>query len=119
QVNAFVHKHAVGQFMGNVLFKQYLKSNQWARNPTSGSERRRFTNTAAIFKRYATQYDFDWLMIAAQAYQESKLDQKLVSPAGAVGVMQLLPTTAADPSVNIRNISKVENNIHAGIKYMR
>jgi membrane-bound lytic murein transglycosylase MltF len=58
-------------------------------------------------------------MIAAQAYQESKIDQKLVSPAGAVGVMQVLPSTAADPSVNIRNITKLENNIHAGIKYMR
>ena len=119
QVNAFVREHAVGQYMGNVLFKQYLRTNKWARNPTSGSERRRFTNTAAIFKRYAAQYDFDWLMIAAQAYQESKIDQKLVSPAGAVGVMQVLPSTAADPSVNIRNISKTENNIHAGIKYMR
>ena len=119
QVNTFVRKHGVGQSMGNTLFKQYLRTNKWARNPTSGSERRRFTNTAAVFKRYAAQYDFDWLMIAAQAYQESKIDQKLVSPAGAVGVMQVLPSTAADPNVNVRNISKVENNIHAGIKYMR
>jgi len=119
QVNAFVRKHGVGQWLGNTLFKQYLRTNKWARNPTSGSERRRFTSTAAIFKRYAAQYDFDWLMIAAQAYQESKIDQKLVSPAGAVGVMQVLPSTAADPSVNVRNISRIENNIHAGIKYMR
>jgi membrane-bound lytic murein transglycosylase MltF len=119
QVNAFIRKHGVGQYTGNALFKQYLRTNKWARNPTSGSERRRFANTAAIFKRYAAQYDFDWLMIAAQAYQESKINQGLVSPAGAVGVMQLLPSTAADPSVNIRNISKLENNIHAGIKYMR
>ena len=82
QVNAFVRTHAVGQWMGNTLFKQYLKTNKWARNPNSGAERRRFANTAAIFKRYAAQYDFDWLMIAAQAYQESKINQKLVSPAG-------------------------------------
>jgi len=119
QINAFVRTHGVGQWMGNTLFKQYLRTNKWARNPTSGSERRKFANTAAIFKRYASKYDFDWLMIAAQAYQESKIDQKLVSPAGAVGVMQVLPSTAADPNVNIRNISKIENNIHAGIKYMR
>jgi membrane-bound lytic murein transglycosylase MltF len=119
QVNTFIRKHGVGQYTGNALLKQYLKTNKWARNPTSGSERRRFANTAAIFKRYAAQYDFDWLMIAAQAYQESKIDQKLVSPAGAVGVMQLLPSTAADPSVNIRNITTLENNIHAGVKYMR
>ena len=119
QVNTFVRKHGVGRYLGNSLFKQYLRTNKWARNPTKGAERRRFANTAELFKRYAAQYDFDWLMIAAQAYQESKIDQKLVSPAGAVGVMQVLPSTAADKSVNIRNISKVENNIHAGVKYMR
>ena len=119
QVNAFIRKHGVGQYTGNVLVKQYLRTNKWARNPTLGAERRRFASTAELFKRYAAQYDFDWLMIAAQAYQESKIDQKLVSPAGAVGVMQVLPSTAADPSVNIRDISTLENNIHAGIKYMR
>jgi membrane-bound lytic murein transglycosylase MltF len=119
QVNSFIRTHAVGQYMGNVLFTQYLRTNKWARNPTSGSERRRFASTAAIFKRYAAQYDFDWLMVAAQAYQESKIDQKLVSPAGAVGVMQVLPSTAADPNVNIRDVTKLTNNIHAGIKYMR
>jgi membrane-bound lytic murein transglycosylase MltF len=119
QVNAFMRKHAVGTTMGNMLLTQYLRTNKWARNPNAGAERNKFANTAAIFKRYATQYDFDWMMVAAQAYQESKLDQKLVSPAGAVGVMQLLPSTAADPSVGIRNITTVENNIHAGVKYMR
>jgi len=119
QVNTFISKHGVGKYTGNALFTQYLRTNKWARNPNAGSERKRFANTAALFKRYATQYEFDWLMIAAQAYQESKIDQKLVSPAGAVGVMQVLPSTAADPSVNIRNITKLENNIHAGIKYMR
>jgi membrane-bound lytic murein transglycosylase MltF len=119
KVNAFLLKHRVGNYTGNVLLTQYLKTNKWARNPDSGVERLRFSSTAALFKRYAAQYDFDWLMIAAQAYQESKLDQKLVSPAGAVGVMQVLPSTAADPNVNIRNVRNVENNIHAGVKYMR
>ena len=119
RVDGFIRKHAVGQYTGNVLLTQYLRTNQWARNPTAGAERRKFTNTAAIFKRYAKQYDFDWMMVAAQAYQESKLEQKLVSPAGAVGVMQLLPSTAADPSVKIKDISTIENNIHAGVKYMR
>ena len=119
QVNGFLRKHGKGQWLGNMLFKQYLRTNKWARNPNAGAERRRFATTAAMFKRYADKYEFDWLMIAAQAYQESKLDQKLVSRAGAVGVMQVLPSTAADPNVNIRNVRKVENNIHAGVKYMR
>ena len=58
-------------------------------------------------------------MIAALAYQESRIDQSVRSPAGAIGVMQMLPSTAADKNVNIPNIDKIENNIHAGVKYLR
>jgi membrane-bound lytic murein transglycosylase MltF len=72
-----------------------------------------------FFKHYAEQYDFDYLIMAAQAYQESGLDQSKKSHAGAIGVMQLLPSTAADRNVNISEIQKLENNIHAGTKYMR
>ncbi len=72
-----------------------------------------------LFKRYAAQYDFDYLMMAAQAYQESGLDQGRKSHVGAIGVMQVLPTTAADRNVNVAEIEKLENNIHAGVKYMR
>ena len=50
-------------------------------------------------------------MIAALAYQESGIDQSKRSPAGAVGVMQLLPSTAADPNVNIREIDLMDPNI--------
>jgi len=119
QVNTFLTRHSAGTAVGNELLRRYLRDNRWARNPTAGTERRRFRSMAQLFRRYAGQYDFDWLMIAAQAFQESKLQQGLVSPAGAVGVMQVLPTTAADPSVGVKHIEKLENNIHAGVKYMR
>ncbi len=56
--------------------------------------------------------------MAAQAYQESQLDQRKVSPAGAVGIMQVLPSTASQKPININNVKKVENNIHAGVKYL-
>jgi membrane-bound lytic murein transglycosylase MltF len=72
----------------------------------------------ALFKKYADMYGFDYLMIGAQAYQESKLDHSVVSPSGAVGVMQILPSTAADPAVGIPDIQDLENNIHAGVKYL-
>ena len=54
----------------------------------------------------------------AQGYQESGLDQNVRSPAGAVGIMQLLPSTAADPNVGIPDISTAEDNVHAGVRYM-
>jgi membrane-bound lytic murein transglycosylase MltF len=71
-----------------------------------------------LFQKYADKFDFDYLMMAAQAYQESGLDQNRKSHVGAIGVMQVLPSTASDRNVNIAEIEKLENNIHAGTKYM-
>jgi membrane-bound lytic murein transglycosylase MltF len=73
-----------------------------------------------LFRTYAERYDLDPLMLAAQGYQESQLDQSRRSPRGAVGIMQLLPSTAADKAVAIGGIAEsAERNIEAGAKYMR
>ncbi len=118
-VNKYVKKNRKGSLMGNILFKRYLQNTQHVRNALDSGEMKKFNETAALFQQYADQYDFDWLMLIAQAYQESRLDQETRSSAGAVGVMQLLPSTAADKSVNIEGITELENNVHAGAKYMR
>lgn len=119
-VNEFTKTHKIGTTFGNILKKRYLGSDQFVKRSTSTEELEKFDTIAQLFKKYGQQYDFDWLMIAAQGYQESKLDQSARSPRGAVGVMQLLPTTAADPVVGITDIeSSVDNNIHAGVKYLR
>ncbi|NIO08311.1 MAG: transglycosylase SLT domain-containing protein, partial [Deltaproteobacteria bacterium] len=53
-------------------------------------------------------------------YQESRLNQSAVSPRGAVGIMQLLPSTAENPPISLSDVDKsVENNVHAGVKYLR
>ncbi|RKZ94560.1 MAG: lytic transglycosylase F, partial [Gammaproteobacteria bacterium] len=71
-----------------------------------------------VFKKYGDQYDIDHYKLIAQGYQESGLNQNRVSHRGAVGMMQLLPSTASDKNVDINDIGKLENNIHAGAKYM-
>jgi membrane-bound lytic murein transglycosylase MltF len=73
----------------------------------------------APFLKYAERYQLDWLLLIAQGYQESGLNQSLVSHAGAVGIMQVLPTTAAGHPFYIRDIKKIDSNVHAGVKYMR
>jgi membrane-bound lytic murein transglycosylase MltF len=103
--------------MGNILHKRYLRSTDWVENAYGPLDVERFKGLSQLFEKYASTYDFDWLMIAAQAYQESRLDHSQVSPAGAVGVMQLLPSTAR--SVGIEDIEDLESNIHAGVKYLR
>ncbi|TXH38288.1 MAG: hypothetical protein E6Q98_05325 [Rhodospirillaceae bacterium] len=79
----------------------------------------RFEELAGIFQTYAKQYSFNELMLMVQGYQESRLDQARRSPRGAVGVMQMLPSTAADPSIGVKGIdASAEKNIMAGTKYM-
>ena len=85
-------------------------------NPTASAEYRRFQQTIALFEKYGARYDFDPLMLAAQGYQESQLDQNARSAVGAIGVMQLMPATGKD--MNVGDIRSIEPNIHAGVKYM-
>ena len=118
-INEFVSTHRQGSLMGNIVLNRYLRSTAWVRNSLSADDMARFESMIEYFQRYAGEYGFDWLMVAAQAYQESRLDQSVRSRVGAIGVMQILPTTAADSSVGIPNIDDLENNIHAGVKYLR
>jgi len=116
-VDAFVGEHRRGTLFGNIVIRRYFRDNPWVRNPLNEEDRARFDELSGLFRHYAGQYEIDWLLSAAQGYQESRFDQSLVSPVGAVGIMQLLPTTAADPVVGIPEIEDEENNIHAGVKY--
>jgi membrane-bound lytic murein transglycosylase MltF len=118
-VNAYVSKNKKGTLIGNVVLNRYLKSTQWAHNALAEEDRSRYASMVGLFEKYGEKYDFDSLMLTALAYQESGLDQSKRSRAGAVGVMQLLPSTAADPNVGIPDIATVDNNIHAGTKYLR
>jgi len=118
-INDFVKGHREGTLLGNMLFKRYLKNTKYVKNALSEKDLKKYQSMVQLFKKYAGEYGFNYLMIGAQAYQESGLDQSKRSPAGAVGVMQVLPTTAKDPNINIPDIEKLENNIRAGTKYLR
>ncbi len=115
----YIGPNRKGSAVGNTIYNRYLKENKWVKNAYSDENIRRYQETAEFFRQYAGEYGFDWLMLIAQGYQESGLDQSVRSPSGAIGIMQLLPSTAADPNVGIKNIDDMENNIHAGTKYMR
>ena len=117
-ITAFGKTAKKGTLLGNIVLNRYLGNTRWLENALASEDRKRYEETIEIIKRYASQYELDWLIIAAQAYQESRFDQSKRSPAGAVGVMQVLPTTAADKAVDIPDISKLENNVHAGVKYL-
>jgi membrane-bound lytic murein transglycosylase MltF len=117
-VDEFVKTHAMGTSFGNTLWRLYLQSDQWVKNPTTAAELKKFDETVDFFKKYAGQYGFDYLMVVAQGYQESQLNQAARSPGGAVGIMQVRPGTAAAPPISIPNIYTTENNIHAAVKLL-
>ncbi len=82
-------------------------------------KQQRFEELVDLFRNYGNKYDSDWLLLIAQAYQESGLDQSVVSSVGAIGLIQLMHKTTAGDPINIAEIKEAENNVHAGAKYLR
>jgi membrane-bound lytic murein transglycosylase MltF len=104
-LDEFVKTRAAGTSFGNPLVRRYLQSDKFVKDATSESEIKKFNETVAYFKKYASQYGFDYLMIVAQGYQESLLDQSTRN-GGAVGIMQVKPSTAAAPPISIPDIAR-------------
>jgi membrane-bound lytic murein transglycosylase MltF len=114
-VDEFVKTHKAGTSFGNTLMRRYLQSTKWITNPTTKEEIKQFNDTVAFFKRYASQYGLDYLLVVAQGYQESMLNQAARN-GGAVGIMQVKPAIAAAAPISIPDVMSAENNIHAGVK---
>lgn len=118
-VDEFARTHKIGTSYGNMILRKYLRDTKWVRNAVSKEEMAKFRSLVGLIKRYATQYDFDYLLVGALAYQESRLNNEARSPVGAIGVMQVMPATAAGYPVQIENVHELEQNIHAGVKLLR
>ncbi len=117
-LDEFLEDHVAGTTFGNTLLRRYLQNTKWVRDSISPEELRKLVAYSEVFKKYAAEYNFDYLMIAAQGYEESQLDQSKKSPAGAVGVMQVIPKLAAASPINIPDVSNADSNIHAGTKML-
>jgi membrane-bound lytic murein transglycosylase MltF len=116
-VDDFMARHAKGTSIGNQILARYLKNAKYVQDAASEAERKKFFTLIQFFQKYGEQYDVDWLLMAAQGYQESQLNQAVKSPVGAIGVMQVMPATGKE--LKVGDITQTEVNIHAGIKYMR
>jgi membrane-bound lytic murein transglycosylase MltF len=112
----FRNSHLVKQGVSAYRLAQFQKRFKRMGNPAESAEYKRFQDTIETFRRYGPEYDFDPLMLAAQGFQESRLNQNAKSHVGAIGVMQIMPATGKELSVG--DIRKVEPNIHGGAKYL-
>jgi membrane-bound lytic murein transglycosylase MltF len=118
-LDEFLKDHALGSSFGNTLVRRYAQNTKWVKNSTSTEEMAKFQSYVRYFQKYAAQYNFDYLMLVAQGYQESLLDQSRKNPSGAVGIMQVIPKNAAAPPISISNVDSAQYNIEAGAKMLR
>ncbi len=116
-VNMFVKEYGPNTAFGNMMERRYLESTKYVKGAGAESERRKLRELVKFFQTYGSKYDVDYLLMAAQGYQESQLNQSAKSHVGAIGVMQVMPATGND--LKVGDISQVEPNIHAGVKYFR
>ena len=117
--DAFIADNAKGSLLGNILFNRYLSDERPTGAAAALGDLAAEDETIAAIIRHAGAFGIDWPMVAAVGYQESRLDQRRRSAAGAVGVMQVLPSTAADANVDVPEVDTLDGNVQAGTKYLR
>lgn len=117
ELNEFYAQFAKQQgTIGARVQKEYMSRVKVLHNATASEDQKQFEALIAVFSKYGQQYKFDPLMLAAQGYQESQLNQSAKSAVGAIGIMQLMPATGKE--LKVGDIHQAEANIHAGAKYL-
>ena len=116
-VNTWIKEYGPNTAFGNIIDRRYLESTKYAKNAAAEEERKKLQALVKMFQTYGDRYKVDYLLMAAQGYQESGLDHSAKSAVGAIGVMQVMPATGKDLAVG--DITQIEANIHAGVKYFR
>jgi membrane-bound lytic murein transglycosylase MltF len=116
-VNTWIREYGPRTAFSNIMTKRYMGDASYVRSAAAEAERRKLRELVAIFEKYGRQYSVDHLLMAAQGYQESRLDHNARSRVGAIGVMQIMPATGKD--LGVGDITQLEPNIHGGVKYFR
>jgi len=117
-LDTFLQTASQGTLIGNILLNRYFLDARWFENPLDDEVQEKMDEISSLLERYADRYGFDWRLLAALAYQESEFNHGARSKAGAVGLMQVLPATAAAPPIEIIRLEDLESNIEAGAKYL-
>jgi membrane-bound lytic murein transglycosylase F len=114
----FIRRIYRGMFY-NMTVTKYFKNPRQMR--TAASEERsdkagELSTYDPLVKKYATMYEFDWRLVTAQMFQESRFDPTVRSWAGALGLMQVMPRTARE--LGVGDVRQPEQGIHAGVKLL-
>jgi membrane-bound lytic murein transglycosylase MltF len=116
-LNIWIKEYGPRTAFGNMMERRYLQGADYVKNAAADAERKKLLDLVELFKTYGDRYNVDYLLMAAQGYQESRLDQSVKSRVGAIGIMQVMPATGKELAVG--DITRIEPNVHAGVKYFR
>jgi len=119
EINQFLKKEYRGLFYNMTRAKYFEKPKTIAKRlqqRVDGESEGKLSPYDDYVKEYAAQYNFDWRLVIAQMYQESRFNPKAKSWAGAVGLMQIMPRTASE--LGVKNLKDPAHAIEAGVKYL-
>ena len=98
-VNTWIKEYGPRTAFGNIMERRYLREHQLRQERGLRGRAAEAAALVKLFETYGSKYDVDYLLMAAQGYQESRLDQSAKSHVGAIGVMQVMPATGKDLAV--------------------
>ena len=100
-----------------ILYEKYFTTPHFLRSDESTIFSNRLSQYDPLIARYAEQAGFDWRLIAALIFEESRFDPKRRSRRGARGLMQV--TRIAARQVGVKDFRSLHGNLEAGVKYLR
>ncbi len=106
----------------NLIFDDYFKSSSKTRKEVRKDFEEIISGQISeydeIIKKHASRIGWDWKLLAAQIYQESKFNPGNKSWAGAIGLLQLMPKTALNNGVEKSELTDPEKNLEAGTAHI-
>ncbi|HVP68358.1 MAG TPA: transporter substrate-binding domain-containing protein [Anaeromyxobacteraceae bacterium] len=116
-LNGYVSQHShEARVTAAVLFRKYYQSRKPVLNPIGPEHITRVRDLSPFFREAGEKYGFDWLLLCAQALQESQFDPRARNRSGAVGLMQVLPNTAQQ--MGYPDVESPRMNVLAGAAYL-
>ncbi len=121
EVDAFLPRYGHRSLLGNVATQRYFQNTDAVSRRLGADGHPALSRYDGFFRKYSERYGFDWRLVAAVAYQESRFDQTASNPSGATGLFQIKPSTARETYIGIAEVAgeqNAENNVEAGVKYL-
>ena len=119
RLNQWIADEKNAPLLRTLYTKYFVNSaayNQRMDSPFLTSETGQLSEYDSLFKEGAKKIGWDWRLLASQAYQESKFEPRARSWAGATGLLQLMPRTAAE--FKVRNSNDPKENVAGAVRFL-